>query len=94
MKSYILIDYIFSGEEFSDEVVGLIEDNLDFQCQFGDVYSIEFNGKDVDALIEMVDGEDNGGTCTCTFDFNGLKEVGIYFIYEDGNEYNKLVYKR
>ncbi len=94
MKSYILVDYIFSGEEFTDEIIELVEDNLDFQCQFGDVYDISFDGDEVDALIEVVDGEENGGSCVCTFDFIGLKQISLDFMYEDGNQYNEVIYKR
>jgi len=101
MKSYILFDIIFNNglENFIDEIYSIIEDKLEFHCDFSQQYSeerdVQFdkNGE-IDIFINITDAEDNGGTCICTFNFNILKTIIIYFMYEDGNEYNKIIYTK
>ncbi len=105
MKQYILFDLIFDDEvgssshdDFIDNIYGLVEDSLEFQCDFYNPFSIdsfEFD-KDgtVDIMLEITDAEDNGGTAVCNFDHMGLKFVLIDFMYEDGNQYQEEVYRR
>jgi len=94
--NYSAIKLIFTrdDDDFINKLFNLIKPNLEFHIIFDSVdfnffEEISFDNNEVDLIFQVHDMEYNYGLCTCTFEKN-LKNVNLCFMYEDGNEYNKL----
>ena len=83
------------GKNFIAYIRQLIKPNMDFGFSINGFSAGGFEyTRTVDVMLEIEDMEGNGGYAGCSFDGEGLKDILIDSMYEDGNQYQKWVYER